>query len=477
MNVERRALSGLKWVALAKLLGQAVSWALTLLTMRLLLPQDYGLMAIVAVVIIVLGNVAELGIGVSVIQSREISRDDLKKISGLVTLVSLGIYAALWFSAPLISAVYEMERLTHLIQVAGLQFLISAVAVLPLALAQRNLEFKRLAGIDFAKVITASVSTLALAWHGFGVWSLVLGSLAGRLVMTVLLASRGIVWPSFRLAGVRKFLALGGAVTFGRLTWQIVYQSDVLIGARRLGAADIGAYSVGLQLATMPMDRIMGILNQVTLPTVARLQDERERLSARLQEGCRLLTAFSVPALWGISSVSPELIAVVLGEKWLPAVFPLQVISLIIPLRMISVVFATAGTGIGHAGLVFRNSLVTALVLPSAFYAGTYWGINGLAAAWLFAIPIVLSLNLPGFARALAVPLAGLGRAIWRPFAAGFAMYLAVVMCRSLLAEASDLVTLSVLIAAGAVAYTGALHALDRSLLGDLFRLMRAARA
>ena len=123
-------------------------------------------------------------------------------------------------------------------------------------------------------MLAASITTLTLAWYGMGVWALVLGSLAGALVRTGMLATDGFVWPSFRLAGVRKFLAVGGAVMFGRLSWQVVYQSDVIIGARRLGTTDIGAYSVALQLATMPMQR-MAILNQVALPAVARLQDEQ----------------------------------------------------------------------------------------------------------------------------------------------------------------------------------------------------------
>ena len=103
---------------------------------------------------------------------------------------------------------------------------------------------------------------------------------------------------------------------FGRLSWQVVYQSDVLIGARRLGSVDIGAYSVALQLATLPMQRIMGVINQVVLPAVARLQDERDRLRRRLLEGCRILTAFSVPVLWGMSATSPEIVGVALGPKW-----------------------------------------------------------------------------------------------------------------------------------------------------------------
>jgi O-antigen/teichoic acid export membrane protein len=291
----------------------------------------------------------------------------------------------------------------------------------------------------------------------------------------LMLAAQGVVWPSFRLAGVRRFLAVGGAVMFGRMSWQIVYQADVIIGARRLGVTDIGAYSVAQQLATLPMQRIMGVLNQVALPAVARLQDEKERLRRRLLEGTRLLAAISVPVLWGISAVAPELVAAVLGEKWATAVFPLQVISLVVPLRMISATYATAGLGIGRAALDFRNNLVTAAVLPAAFFVGTYWGLEGLAASWLFAIPLIFALNFPRVGRALSTSVGDVARVVWRPALAGIVMYALVIGARYLLADSSDILRLVALTGAGAIGYLATLHTLDRRIGRDLISLLRSS--
>jgi len=476
MSVEKQTLSGLKWVGGAKFSSQLVSWAATLLVMRLLLPRDYGLMAIVSVVTTVLGHVAELGIGASVIQSREITREDLAKISGLIMVVSIAVFLALCAAAPLIAAIYEMPRLRLLIQVAGAQFLISGIATLPQALAQREFRFKWLAVIEVCWVLAASATTLALAWVGAGVWALVAGSLAGALVRMLMLSARGIVWPSFRLAGVRKFLAVGGAVMFGRITWQVVYQSDVIIGARRLGAADIGTYSVAQQLATLPMQRIMGVLNQVALPAVARLQDEKERLRQRLLQATRMLTAISVPALWGISAVAPELVGTILGGKWHSAIFPLQAISLVVPLRMISGIYATAGLGIGRAALDFRNNIVAAIVLPSAFFTGTQYGLNGLAASWLLAIPLIFTVNFPRLGRALSTTVGDVARAVWRPAAAGLVMYALVVASRIALAGTTDLLRLVALISVGAASYLVVLHALDRKVGRDILDLLRTGK-
>lgn len=477
MNIERQTLIALKWASFAKLTGQIVSWAATLLVIRLLLPADYGLMAVVSVLISVLSTIAELGIGAAVVQAPSITREELAKVSGLVIIFNAATFALLLLFAPLVAWAYSEPRLTLLVQVAALQLPISAVATLPQALAQRELNFKWLAWVELTSVVVASAVTLGLAWHGAGVWALVLGSLANAAVRALMLLRDGFLRPSFRMSGVRRFLGVGGAVMFGRLAWQVIYQSDVLIGARRLGADAVGFYSVSLQLATLPMQKIMMTLNQVVLPAVARLQNETERLRRRLLEASRLLTVFSIPLSWGMSAVSPELIGVVLGSKWTAAVYPMQIISLTVPLRMITGTYATAAVGVGKVGVDVRNNILTAIVLPTSFFVGTFWGVDGMATAWLFAVPLLFVLNFARMARTVSISVADVGRATWRPIAAGAAMYFAVVVARACMAELTDLLRLPSLIGVGAIAYLAVLHLLEPGIWRELLRVWRAAKS
>ncbi|MBV6422438.1 MAG: Teichuronic acid biosynthesis protein TuaB [Steroidobacteraceae bacterium] len=476
-SIERRALVALKWASIAKLTGQLASWASTLVVMRLLNPEAYGLMALVSVVISVLGNIAELGIGAAVVQARDIGRDDLGKISGLILLVNGALFATLVLGAPLVSLAYGEPELTALIQVAALQLPISAIATIQQALAQRELDFKWLAWVELSTILATAAVTLLLAWFGFGVWALVLGTVANAIVRAAVVLQRGFVWPSFRLRGVGQYLRVGGAVTIGRVLWQVIYQTDVLIGGHRLGAGPIGVYSVSLQLATLPLQKIMMTLNQIALPAVARLQDEPERLRRRMIDATRLLTVLSVPALWGLSAVAPELVHVILGPKWSEAVLPIQFIALVAPLRMVSATFATAAVGMGRVGLDIRNNMQTAIVLPIAFFIGTYWGVNGLAAAWLFAVPLLFALNVPRMAGSVSVGLSDIVRALIRPVVAGAVMFAAVAGGRATLDFAPGLLRLVVLIGIGAISYLGTLHWLQPGIWSELRSLARAARS
>src|SRR4029453_5868034 len=104
-------------------------------------------------------------------------------------------------------------------------------------------------------------------------------------------------------------------------------------------------------VATLPMQKIMGVVNQVALPAVSRLQSDLPRLRARLVEASRLLTFASVGLLWGLSSVAPEFVRIVMGSQWHDAIYPLRVICLVVPLRMLNAIFSTSTIGLGRAGV------------------------------------------------------------------------------------------------------------------------------
>ncbi|HKE93126.1 MAG TPA: oligosaccharide flippase family protein, partial [Povalibacter sp.] len=200
MSIERQTASALKWTGLAKGVGQVVSWGVTLIVLRLLAPADYGLIAIVSVIIALLASVAELGLGASVIQSANLRPEELAAVSGLVVLCNIAIGVLLALCAPLFAWFYGEPRLTALIQVASLSFAFFALNTVPQALAYRDMNFKWLAMVELTGVLVSGVATLILALFGFGVWALLLGNQLQNLVRTALLLRQPQPRPVFRLS-------------------------------------------------------------------------------------------------------------------------------------------------------------------------------------------------------------------------------------------------------------------------------------
>ena len=421
MTIERQAASGLKWTAASKIVAQVAGWVVTLWVIRLLAPSDYGLLAMVAVAISVASTIAELGLGASVVQARSLPREQLSKVAGLVVLLNLGVGAAVFISAPLVAWAFDEPRLTALTRVMSLQFGISAVGAMPQALMARELKFKQIAWIELASGLTSSMATLALALMSAGVWSVALGGLAGGAMRSLLLVVFGEnVRPDFRLRGVGAHLSYGGTITLTRIGWDLIWQSDIVVASRFLSTSAIGTYSVSLHLATLPMQKIMSVVNQIAFATVASLQSEPDRMKDGLLAAFRLATLVSVPLLWGLSSCAQEVVHILLGAKWEGAVFPLQVISLVIPLRLVSGIMVTAVQAVGRTKVYLQNMLVGAVVFPTTFLIGAQWGLEGLAIAWPVAWFVNFAATFPRVAAAIDLSLQRIVSAVRGPLIAGF---------------------------------------------------------
>src|SRR5215831_7379448 len=232
MSIERRAISALKWATAAKLVVQLASWAGTLVVVRLLTPDDYGLMAKVAVVCAIAGAIAELGLGAAIVRSVAIERDDLRKIFGVALLVGASITAAIAVASPLLSRLFQEPRLTWPLAVASLQIIVGTLAVIPSASATRDLSFRRLAKSEIAAGGIGIAATLLLALLGAGVWALVLGTLLGAAARSATLLAFGErVWPLFSLHGIGEHLKFGLTLAGNRVAYFIIVQSDILIGS------------------------------------------------------------------------------------------------------------------------------------------------------------------------------------------------------------------------------------------------------
>jgi teichuronic acid exporter len=475
MSIERKAISALKWATAAKLVVQVASWAGTLVVVRLLTPQDYGLMAKVGVVCAIAAAIAELGLGSAIVRSAAVTREELRKLYGLSLLFGAGITAVVAAAAPLLALLFREPRLTWPVAVASLQIIIAAVAIIPTSLATRELSFRRLAQTEMASGVVTVAATLLLAVMGAGAWALVLGTLLGAIARSAALLVVGeSVWPLFSFRGVAEHLKFGLTLVGNRVSYFIVVQSDVLIGSAFLSTVEIGQYSVALQLATLPMAKVMGTINQITLPAVARQQDDPQRVRQSILRSLGIMSLVAFPALWGISAVAPELVRVLLGEHWLPSVPPLTILPLVVPLRMICSVLFTTSLALGNRQLDLRNTIINFVLLPSGFFVGAHWGLIGLCVAWLVSVPLAYSFSMPAVLRCIGIRPVDLIKECGAPALAAGIMYAVVAALRVGLAGQSAISMLIVLSSAGALTYLAVVALISRRHLVSISSFARS---
>lgn len=472
-------MSALLWVGGSRALSQILSWAVTLVVIRLLSPADYGLLAMAGVFVNFLVLLAEAGLGTAVIQASNLDQTSLQRVFGAVIVIDLALFALLLIGAPAVAAFFDEPRLTALICALALQFPLMMLTAIPTALLSKELEFKHQSLIEMGSAIAGGLLVLGLALAGFGVWALVWGSVLSQLVRTIgiNLVAPFFKCPLFSVAGMRHTLTFGAQVTASRVLWFFYSQADVFIAGRFLGKELLGAYSVAMTLASLPVRKIASVMNQVTLPAFAQAQHRPEAVSRHLLQTTTLLCFVAFPVLWGIASIAPEIVSVVLGDQWHGATVPLQLLPLVMPLSMLSPFFNAAFQGIGHAGVVFRNVLTATVVMVTAFLIGVRWGLTGLSLAWVVGFPLVFLLNLRRMLPLVGLTLGALWRAVAPSMLSAVVMLGAIAQARALLADTlQPPILMVVLIALGGTAYLAMTLVFNRSVIATL-RALKAGKS
>ncbi|WP_426340768.1 lipopolysaccharide biosynthesis protein [Pseudoduganella sp. S-14] len=475
MTLQTELARGVKWVAGAKLGSQLITWGVTIFVMRLLAPSDYGLLAMCTVVLGLLGMFAEVGLGPALIQRKEVSEQDLRQAMGVVWLVNLGLFLLANALAPLVAAFYGEARLQPLLHVLSVQFLLLPLAIIPDVRLQRRLEYKQRSLVELSAALVGSQATLFMALFGAGVWSLVAGMLATQAWRMGALnwCAPGQPRPDWSLAGMGNLLGFGGSLTATRLLWYSFMQADVAIVGRVLGDQALGWYSVSMHLASLPVQRMAGILNQVLFPILSRTQHDLPAIRVGVLQLLGYISLLSFPILWGMASVAPELVSVVLGKGWEGAVLPLQVLCLVMPFRTLAQMLPTVTDALGQPGINFRNVLLSCIVMPPAFYLGTRWGIQGVAYAWLLAYPMVLFINMRSMLAAIGVGAEAVARRTGPALLCAALMFGAVTLLRAPLAAQPRTWALVAEVLGGMLAYGLASLLFNRSMVAEVRGVLR----
>ena len=468
-SIRLSILSGLRWQILAKLGSQIISWSVTIFVMRLLLPADYGLMAMAMVLVGFTSLVAEMGLGAALVRSAQIDLAQQRSVFGLSLMVNGALYLFLACAAPLAVAVFHEPRLLALTLIMGLQLPIGALSIVPDSMAKRDMQFKALGIIELLVQVSTAATTLAGALLGLGVWALVAGQFAQTLVKSALLTWHfGTVAPSFKLHGQARLVAFGGSLTINRLIWYFWSQADVFIAGKLLGPQLLGAYSVAVNLANMPMQKIMAISNQVAFPAFAKLQDDKAAMAVALLRALRVVLALSVGLLWSLSGVAPELVPMLLGDRWVSIVIPLQIVSAIVPLRIMTSMLSTALIAAGHVNDDLMNTVGAAALLIPGFCAGAYFGgVTGLALAWMICYPIFTLILTKRAAVRFGLPMTSILHQLLSPAISGAAMLVTIATVRAVLTRQPPPMILLGAGLAGAATYILTLWLCDRQLLKD----------
>lgn len=466
----RKLISGAKWAASLRLLAQLFSWIVNIAIVRFLLPEDYGLNAMLEVPIELLMLFSTLGLDLALVRQRQRSNEELTAAFGLLLVINITFFLGLVLGAPSIASYFKDPRLVPLIQVAAAIFLLLPFRAIPDALLDRELAFKLKSQVDLTATVTASIVSLIMAMMGVGVWALVTALVGGAMLRVILLAylKPWLVVPSFRFGLVRDLVRVGGIMTLSGMLVVLAGRAVNLIAGPVLGAEYLGYFALAAGFALMPLSKIMPIVQQVMYPAFSRLEKEPEYAIAYLLRSMEITSLLIFPLSVGLACVADSFVEIVFGQKWTPAAGPMATLSLAIPFRMMVAVSTPALNALGHMARVFQIYLLMFSVLVLGTPLAVLWGVNGVVVLWLFATLVTALFAITTLCIKIRVPFIGLVKAIKPASIGSIIMALAVTLFNLMI----DKVTIAYLVSGiliGALCYMFAI----RILFADVYKMVR----
>jgi teichuronic acid exporter len=386
-----RTVVNLRWFALWRAVAQSVSWCLTLISIRLLRSSDYGLISMAGMGTLFLQLVLDGGLRAAFVQRQSTTAEEYRAANTVLITGAIAAVLLIQLIAGPVAEFFHAPSLKGVLRLYSLQFVTSALAVIPGAILTTQMRFRELAEIQSATGIGTAVTTLALAASGAGVWSLVIGLLFGGCINVVLLVrhARPPLRLNFRLSLLRPYVRFSWYIVAQRVLEFWIEEADQFLIGKFLGAAPLGVYSIARTLAQAPIEKTGGLVNQVSLPSFAAVQNDMARWTSGYLKFIRLVSAIAFPMFWGMAAVGPVALPLLLGKKWTSTVVPFMVLCLPLPLRAVRSLSTIALLGLGRSDVSFKFMVAWVVILTPLLALGMRFGMIGVACAWAFGFPAV----------------------------------------------------------------------------------------
>ncbi len=406
-DLERRSARGVAFSLAAQAVRFVLQFASQILLARLLVPADFGLVAMAVPVLALAQTVGELGLAQAVIQRPALTHADLSLLFWLSILVNAVLALLMLAAAPGIALLYGEPRLTAVLDVFAALLVLNGVASQQMAVMARRMRFAAMAAIDVACLLVAVSSGVGGALAGFGYWSLVVMQ-ASNLVVIAVLASLLSGWrPSrpARAGGVRAMLGFGAHLTgYNLLTYAGGNLDSVLIGAVS-GPVSLGFYDRSMKLIVTPMWQLSMPLARVATGLLSRLQDRPAEYRRAYLGMLRGLLIATVPGFACGALLAGTLVPAVLGPQWVdaaPVVAWLCLSAILVPYG-ISASWLFVSQARVQAQL--RWACIRTGLSLATLVAGLPWGVVGVAVAYAVMSPLVQGSMVWGATRKGAVSL------------------------------------------------------------------------
>ncbi|MDE6482701.1 MAG: lipopolysaccharide biosynthesis protein [Rikenellaceae bacterium] len=321
---------GVIWSAVERFSVQGVQFLLSIVIARLISPAEYGLIAMLAIFMAVAQTFIDSGFGNALIQKKDRDETDYSTVFYFNILVSVVLYGILFWCAPLIAEFYKQPLLTEVTRWVGLNLILSSFSIVQRTRLSIELNFKAQTKASLASVVISGAIGIYTAYHGWGVWALVVQSLSNNLLVTVLLwvMAKWVPLLKFSIASFKQLFSFGSKLLASALMHTIYLNLYSLVIGRVYNAVDVGYYNRAYSISQYPSTNIVSVICRVIYPVQCEHQHDQAWLEETFLKYLRLSCFVVFPLMILLAVIAKPLVLIVLTEKWLPSAELISILSL-----------------------------------------------------------------------------------------------------------------------------------------------------
>ena len=481
-NLIRAAAVGSLWNYSAFAVSKLLIFISTVVLVRLLTKEDFGLLALGLVMINYMDRLSGVGVDLALIRHRG---DDPDRVAGVALVTGFvvdGTMAACAFlAAPLVAGFFSEPRLTPIIQVLAVGFFIGSLKSVPEARLKRKLDFKRRFAPELVRSFAKGAIAVTLAATGFGVWSLVWAQFATNAVAAVMYWAMSDWKPRLVLDTriARALIGFGAPLAVLQLMGVFSGSIDYLIVGKRMGAQSLGVYTVAFRLPELIIISICYVLSHVLFSAYSNVQHRPDAMKRGFLMTMRYTSLITVPLGVGIFLVAPEFVRLLYGRDWEATIVVMQVLALFAMVDSINSNDGEVFKACGKLSILYKVWCLNVVLMAPVLWWAAGHSLLHVAVGELAVMAVMTSIQLTLVSRFLSIRPIEIARALSPAFTAALVMFAATYLLKAELVRVleggriAQIVSLMVMVATGALVYMVTLWLTHREIFAQALLLLR----
>ena len=398
-SLKAKTLSGVIWKFGERVSAQAVNFIVSIILARLLLPDDYGLIALVTVFITICNKIVVSGFATSLIQKKDADNLDFSTVFYFSLAVAVVLYTGLFFSAPFIadfsSAESDPELFIQVIRVMGLNLFIIAVNSVQQAYVSRTMQFRKFFFSTIIGTVVSAVAGIGLAYMGKGVWALVAQNMILAVVNGIVLWFM-VKWRpqlKFSFKRLKSLYSYGWKIFVASLIKILYTDLRSLVIGKVYTAADLAFYNKAQSFPQLIDTNVEGTIDSVLFPAISKKQSNVDDMRAMLRRAIKTTSYVLMPLLAGLSAVAKPFVIILLTDKWAESIPLMQILAFSFVFAPVELENLQAIKAIGRSDIALKVEIIKKVVGVAILIASIPFGVTAIAIGMVISTTLSAIIN------------------------------------------------------------------------------------